>query len=421
MGYPQVLSFWCKRLSGFSSSTRQIFPTSLQSVGPSQPLSFDLPPNIICDFRTWQVKFNGTTSGTPAANSVISFPKHAADVLLDSYRVSANGVNISATPPMSGTLVKALTDVSVGYDRGLTRQVAQGQVVTNLVEATNAITTAGAYLNAGLDLNRQFIATNHIGILGTIQPPVVPLQAIGNVRIDYMTAPASVLLAPGATGASYTLSNIYATIECYQIEDGLFLDLLAKRLATDGGIELPFQEVVYYQGALTGWSQTSKINVNLPSVDLVMGWMLPQAYQTGALSTNARSSVFYDRGDASTMYTSQFQVNNQSISFPAQSIDCWAQVLKCFSLEDTYGGTDAYLNSLTAFNQSYFMHPIRLDLDCADSERMLSGADARGAGGYQISWTTVQSAGSGFTGYPVIVVIGKRVLHVGSGRQLVVE
>eukprot|EP00877_Chromochloris_zofingiensis_P002598 jgi/Chrzof1/12339/Cz06g31030.t1 len=287
-------------------------------------------------------------------------------------------------------------DMQLGQDRGFSRQVAQNQIMKGFNEATNGI-TVGSFNNENYFIN------NWLGFLGT-SCPLLPTQALGDVRIDIRFAPATALLADATAAAAnptYSIGNAYMVVRTVSIDDDLFYSYLAKRV--EATLHIPFNSYTMVQGPLGGFTQTMRHSVNSQSVAMAIGTFLPSDYTSMGLNTNAKCSSYFSRF-GHQLATAQLSVNNQNVGYPSTVFDCWASTVTDFIGQDTIGGSDPYLNSPSAWISGFFMHPLRLDLINDKSATLASGYDSRGSQ-LSLSWTTNAAAGAVAQVYPVIWTI----------------
>ena len=256
--YPKHMSYFCKRLNGFSKNTVRLNTQSSTTVNQNGIISITMPSNAIVDTKSLAMFFEcipevrENATGTTEADPV--FPRFTTS-LIERIQVSVGGVAVGNAPNMNSAIayLKQISTMSndkadaqpslwcspqgygqtvgAGSFRGATPQgvgsapvganfqrgLQQVQPVQNLAPvaaATPLICGAGAIaagLNGGYQLsgnypapalvngneNPQYCVELFNGFVSESQPAYLDTAALGAIRLDILLSPAAIFMGMG--------------------------------------------------------------------------------------------------------------------------------------------------------------------------------------------------------------------------------
>ena len=425
-GYSKNLSYIVRRIQNYSRNTFRLQTLNQTSASPSQVITVDLPSNSLCDLNSFAMFFTGSTTGA------CSFSR-GIESIIQRVEIEANGQIISTSCSNYNQLMQMILDTSAGNDAHIRRGVMNGGT---------AVTAAATQTNVPFCIN------SWLGFLGSASPSVLDTNLIGNVRLRITLAgPECLVQATAATGGSYSLSNIYFSIDTLSIDDGVFYAMHEKFLASGGIYEIPFKNYSSFSssGAL---SQSCKFSLSTGCLTRVWGcFTAGGSYGIDAINGTANSVVggtvdrvtgaasYFTRigsgaitwtgGSGATTYalTSYgFNVNGRYFpNFRPDGNAAFPLMLSAYgSLHDTLGGVYPGLNSITAWNTDFWCCAQKF---CHDDADFMSGLDLRGstAQGFFETVGTITGSTTGGPGANLTANVFcemTSVLRIGAGRQL---
>ena len=223
---PPSMSYFVKRLSGVSTSTVRMTNLSNVRATAGSTIKIKFPTNAIVNLSSFTMYAYGSTS------AVGCFPK-LSQSLINQVRVSIGGQMVSGGNCQEvGVLYNIGSRLQQGEQQ--TKMLKLQHLGSDCVEAA-AIADAAA-VPVVIDDWPFFLSATprylHTGIL----PEII---------VDIVLAPDSVLGNNGANANTYTLDNIYFTIEVIQFDNDLYSKILETRLANGDTIEIPFNDAHY--------------------------------------------------------------------------------------------------------------------------------------------------------------------------------
>lgn len=439
MSYPKSMQFAVSRLSGFSKQGVKLRPMSQQSASPADVIVFELPANTIIDLRTFSIFSLGTTTAGNGTAPTVVFPKHI-ETLCDSIQCEINGTLVDSGFLGYNQLHKLYMDYLAGIDKNSTmRSLMQQGDLTALGHTTTVVapgagvappTLTSAVVIGRTHTNMPIVFNSFLGFLAA-KCPIIDTSILGQVRILFKLAPASVLLTGGTvapTVYNYSLSNIFATIDVISMNDGMYYDMIQQRLA-QAPLEIMYDKYYVFQNGLTGPAQSTRWAVSSQSVDWVIGTLFDtnsRGATSVALDTQANTSQAFKRNGVD-VYESVFTFNGiQYPNYVAQVGDGTVLVNTLQNLnviQDLIGGCDPAINDFTRWRTSFFAHVHRFNhLPSGDDDnRLISGINSMGQNA-QGEWrTTAIPVPSGNQYYPTVWVKTTACLDIGPNRTLQVR
>jgi len=231
---PPSMSYFVKRLSGVSTSTVRMTNLSQTSASAGSTIKIKFPTNAIVNLSSFTMYAYGYLTGTNAA----CWPK-LSQSLIGQMRVSIGGQMISGGN---------CQEVGVLYNIGSRLQQSEPQTsmlrlqhLGSDCELTTGTATA-TYYTGGDVSRRDPIVIDDWPFFLSATPRYLHTGILPEMIVDIVLAPNAVL---GSAGATYTLDNIYFTIEVIQFDNDLYSKILETRLANGDTIEIPFMDAHY--------------------------------------------------------------------------------------------------------------------------------------------------------------------------------
>jgi len=420
-GYPRNLSYFVKRLSNFSKNTYRLQTLNTNTASASQIITVDLPNNALVDLSTLTWYFEGSTT---TATNFANFPRNI-ETVLERVEVEVNGQLISPGCANYGQLFNIIADSTMGEDCTNRRAILQNSL--NITAAPSANQTSVP-----------FTIVNWLGFLGSAQPYVLDTNLLGNVRIRITLASTNVLVSSttAATGTGYSLANMFFSVDCLSVDDGVYYSLHDQFLSRGGVYEIPFNNFYSFSQAITSAGDGSvKFSLSTQSLNqlwaaFVYGGSAPQTADAASATTGSTTGIgssynFLRSACGITGY--QFNVNNQYVPNYRPSRDMAYQLLmNSYGLsQDTLGGVNKNLSSLALWRDRYWVASVGLDHNVGGDERYISGLNtlgnvAQGYWEYQGASLTNNFAGASISANAIALIFAQTsaVLQVGAGRQI---
>lgn len=382
MSYPHNLQYLARRLNNFSKSTVRIQSLNATTLGPSQVLQFDMPINSLCMLESLCLHFKGTTTSSSGG---VCFPRNI-ECLIDSISIECNGVHVQ-TINNYGLLFSAIADLTLGQDAQCRRSVMQNAGDQGVPVGTVA--------------SQPFSIHNFLGFLGSVHPNVLNTSIAGlvRVRITFANAGQCLIASSNAANANYRLDDLYLSCDVCAIDDGVFTKLHTQLLERGGVFELPFRSWTSFT-SVGGLSQSTKFSISSNSVNRLLAFFVPgQTYPivegSGAgYDPTAATSSYFKRIAKGTVNWGTSDQNKRPITYNLTSWQFsfnngyypqWKpDAATAFSLltnsihtsQDTLGGTYKKLNSLEAWEGSFWVAGVELE---HGDKNFVSGQNSVGA------------------------------------------
>lgn len=474
--FPRNLAYSLKRLdASFSKQKIRILPDKT-SAGPGDILRFRISGNGIYDFRSLALYFTAATSGN--ATVFLHLPRYSS-AFIQALSVSANSTTLSSINEYA-YLYSKLMDIEGAdfsqmskrctemYDPSI--KFSKGSAPENALTCVKTTDTTNANAN---DTGIKLCINNWLGALGSMSPSCIDLSNIGDIYISIQTSPASILWKSQNTAnvaqpsATYSLSEIYMTIDRISFQSGEYYSQIASRLSDGGSLD-----VAYYDYYLTTGSQITKsngvamnFNVNSASLDQIIACFRRSDYTTisalvlnGAnTAVNTTTKTFAEvlanpvsfSGSASDAVAAALPVGlgdafNNSLSFVSSANDLVSTSWSINSVAITpyalppmeiYNNVLQYTGyqnidlgqsgihpgclSVEHFLKYYFVDICSLENISGDNSFWVSGYDGR-QGGINIAYNATFNTNAG-TIIPYLYCRSTKVLNYKTGRQLEVD
>jgi len=424
-GYPRNLSYFVKRLANYSRNTYRLQTLNTNTASASQIITMDLPNNALVDLSTLIGYMEGTTTCSGGTTPSCIFPRNI-ETVLERLEVEVNGQLISPGCANYAQMWQIISDTTMGEDCTNRRAILQKAFNTT----TLAVST--------VETNTPYTIVNWLGFLGSAQPTVLDTNLLGNVRVRITLSPASVLITSGApTAFNYSLNNMFFSVDCLSIDDGMYYALHDQFLSRGGVYEIPFNNYYSFSQSITAAGDGS-VKFSLSSQSLNQVWAtfahhsatgantLDAADVSTGSTTGIGSSRFFLRS-ACGITGYQFNINNQYVPNYRPSRDmAFTLLMNSYGLsQDTVGGTNKNLNTLANWRDRYWVASASLGHPCGGDERFISGLDTRGNVAqcfweYSSAVVANNFAGATLSVNPIALVFAQTsaILQVSAGRQI---
>jgi len=344
---------------------------------PGDTIQVDLPTNSIVDLNSLAWSFH-VNYPDPVHADGTSVPGHA-EAHISRLTVEVNGqtlVNLNNY----NTLFHALLYMSATDD-----YIRQRLVTTGAGAATT--------IANGATIDRDYVIDTWLGFLGTAKPQFIDTSLLGNVRITLTLAqgPDVVMGTANSVAArTYTISDQYFSCDVVSISDGIYDSMIDQRLASGAPIEVPFKNYFSFTNTNAA-TMAQQLNFNVASQSIDRLWATARA------ATHANSDVdlaatanpghdivvsdqpafrFAQQGGDNW----QFQINNSMYpNFqPKHPSVLFAQTKNALG-EQGNMLSGCVPQSITHYQDNFFVFAQSLEHKTSDDERYMSGIDTRGA------------------------------------------
>ena len=406
MSYSPALSYFLDRLQGYSTNVFRLEAQGTNTASASKIIRFTLPSNALLNLRTFTLHFNATTAGS-SSNSGARLPAKI-DTLVDRVEVTAGGVQLSAGANFYNVLRHA-KDALMGDS--CCPVLGHPDIVRakSYVDDTT-LSSTGNEVYASTNNQAQFAIQKWEGFLGTCEPKILDSSLLPDLVVSIYLSDNSVLTTSaganvsgaagstditdnGAGGASYSLANIHATIECLGLAGSTYNNMVAGMIASQGFLELPFKQYFSFQDTV---SNTMRFTVATQSLDRI--WV---AHRQAAFGTQAAPIAVegYKVNGGSTFEQSKYtgeKYVGPFYNFTEPPATTGTKVLYQFQLNGAYYpqfkatfeemynisansvlGKPTHAHSLHELKTNYSVQCIRLNMPESEFSRLVSGLDTR--------------------------------------------
>jgi len=260
MSYSPALEYFCQRLEGLSVGQFRLETQNQGQTVPSQSIiRVNIPTNALVDIRSFSLNFSAST-GAGGANNGLRLPD-GIEKLVNRVEVSIGGVSIASGCNYYNVLcqVKKIVDGWKSSDA-----LAHNKIIPTGASYVDNQTMTGISGEVYTSTNNmtQFAISNWCGFIGECEPRILSTDLFGDMVITiYLEAPNNCIstsegVAVGnfttlatAPNASYSLSNVYATITCYSMASGEYDNVIASQLQSAGSLEVGFKQYFSFREA----------------------------------------------------------------------------------------------------------------------------------------------------------------------------
>lgn len=469
--FPKSLSYSIKQLAGNMSRVGvKMTPDRTTGIAPNDTITFKLPNTSLCDMRSFNKFYKFTTS---SSTGTFIHPRYSSSII-ERVSIIINGQTISITPAYA-FLYNTLMDMEgSSWDQLSKRNVCEffdPSVRITSAEPSSSADVAlagGTWIASGTTAPSKIdgAITHWIGFLGSCMPSIIDTSDLGDVFIQIQYSTSYVLpstihsSSQSLAGASFTLDDVYATIDVISFADDSYYNLKASKLASSG-LNIGFYE--YLNARFASITKSSGINVTWNVSANSLDQIICTTQKTDAYSTWKPMIVYGSNDAGSTVYTmsqlasnptaylnntgstrtdvlgdcfmnayafirngqalkeSRISINNRPINYgyltPKEVFLQTLQALGYNQIDLGTNGLNLGIFSLQHWLKYYFCHIVDLTIQ-DNSQFWISGLNSLGST-LSITWEcNFNGSSNAQTAIPVMYARLSKVLSVKQGRNL---
>lgn len=472
--YPKALSYSVKQLAGQMSriGTKLTFDRTT-GIAPNDVVSVKLPNSSLVDLRTFAFFYKFSTSAT---TGTFIHPRYSSSIL-ERVALVVNGITVSQINNYN-LLYNTLMDMEGSSFDQLSKRNANCEFFDPSIRILSSDPSSSAdvalsgdnWLKSGVSAPSKIDGTicNWLGFLNSTSTPIIDTGDLGDVFIQFSFANPYILpanfnsTALTLAGASYTLDDIYCTVDVISFAENDYYNMKASKLQSSG-LSIGFYD--YLNARFASITKSSGINVNWNITANSLDQIIATLQKTDANSTWHPMIAYGSKDTGSTVYTaaqlvanpttyldntgslvrsamggdcfmnsyyfmrpcqalkdSYFSINNRPLSYgPLTPKEVFLQTLTAlgYTQADLISGVNYGIFSLAHFLKYYFCHIIDLTIQ-DNSGFFISGLNTIGATN-TITWTaTFNGSSNSQTAIPILFARLTKVLEVRPGRQIMV-
>jgi hypothetical protein len=471
--FPTSLSYRIRSLVGNVSRVGvKMTPDRTTGIAPNDIITVKLPNSSIVDLRTFNFFYQFTTSGT---TGTFLHPRYASSII-ERMSIIINGNTIDILPAYA-FLYNTLMDlegssfdqfskrnVAEWFDPSLKFTSADPTSTSDVVLVGDNWTKSGATAPSKVD----GAITHWLGFLGSCVPSCLDTSDFGDVFLQIQFSSQYVLPATiNATsqtlaGGSFTLDNVYATVDVLSFASDEYYSLKASKLASSG-LNIGFYSYLNARFASTAKNTGINVNWNVSANSLdqiictccktdqnstwkpmivygsndvgstvynmaqIVADPLGKVNNVGSIRSDAlgdgfMNSYFFLR-NAQAIKESRISINNRPLNYgfitPKEIFIETMKALGYNHIDLGTNGINACIFSLVHFCKYYFAHIE--DLTIQDTKDFwISGLNSLGST-LTITWeANFNGASNSQTCIPVLYARTSKILNVQPGRNITV-
>jgi hypothetical protein len=408
------LSYMLSRVSSVSTQTFKLDPQNSTSCSASGQIRVAMPSNTLLSLKSIKMIANVTTGGSGARLPA------KINSLIDRISLEAGGVTIDGASMQQYGLLCHAKSVHEGSKDG---PLSHAQMVRERSYHNGGAALVGTANETYASANDPFCFTFDHTFLGSCAPSIIDTSLLpdmvlvlhlhGNEVLSSVGGPAfTSFVTDGTQVPTFALSNIRFVCEALALGSGVYDQLVQRKLADTGVLELPFKQ---YSTVIDTHNGSTRFHISCQSLDRIWAVFRPSDYadkgapepvqghvlaggfvcSTSNFSTGAAVEVGlpeYDRGGVPGISdekyvskyhdcsiesdaTMQFQLNGSLTPGFAATVPDWLEISRN-AVEPIPGG-EIPVKSLDQFRSNYAVVCHRLTLPGA-GVREIAGTDTRG-------------------------------------------
>ena len=390
MSYSPTLSIMMDRVAGFSTNSYKLQVLGSSSAGPNQIVRFEMPSNSLIDIRKLAMKFRLAVTGTQHARLGSSVSS-----IIERVSITVGGTELNSGFSKYNVLhqiKRALMEDDCGENPLNTHPE---------ITRTKSLSTGAAYTAAGGEPATDYVIDNWLGFLGECEPRVLDTSKFAPIQVSITLAPAQAVVVQAAAAstvaefttagnvdATYSLTDIYATIPTLNFASGLYDQMLNAIMAKQGFLEIPYKSYVVYSdvgGSVKWncasssldriWTATRDVNHNTAKVPVLLDGYNGEFDKVYNYADEKYQSTFYNfPAPASTAgITSQHTINSSLVpQYAMTQMD--AAIITKQSVPRKYQS----IHGVATMNSNLNCSCLRLNMEGSEGLRIASGLDSRG-------------------------------------------
>ena len=270
---PSALSFALSVVQGCSKNVFQISSsTGSGSVASDGVIRFNLPSNSIMDWKNSTLNFSVETKASVGTR----LPQYA-DTLFSGVRIMVAGQTIVQNNNLHG-IVKAVDYVTkqevcdpvTGHPYVCEQQAVDGKLIS----------TAGLSESYGTGIGKiSTLFSVNMGQIARISPRLIDMSLLGAVTVEFIVAPASVLLAvksclqrgqddnfctPFGTAPTFTIERPVFNAVCYSLLSSSYQMAIKERIASIGYVSFVYPQTTGF--VMGAWQGSNRFSLSANSL-----------------------------------------------------------------------------------------------------------------------------------------------------------
>ena len=285
------LMYFASRMSGFSTNVFKIESDNQSTATSSSIISFSLPSNSIINLRSFKVFCRANANKVGSAGGRLPPIKD----LIERVEVTMGGIVLS----QGANFVNVLSEAKKALMGDKCDPVLGHPEYIRAKSYVNPANTLSSTANEN-DAHTYHCIDEFEGFLATADPMLFDTSIVPSLKVRLYCATDNVLsnvagvklgtasgsfadsaglnettgaplpAAPNLTKPRYELSEIHATIECVNLADMTYENMLASQMSAQGDLEVPYKAYYTFNDTHTG---SSKFSVASSSLDRVwLAW-----------------------------------------------------------------------------------------------------------------------------------------------------
>lgn len=442
---PKSASFAARQLN-FSRSRFRIETQGSKTADPNQSISFQLPENALLDLKSLRIHANVACTSTSTTHNV----KAPADFssLISSFSVFVGGVCVSQSNNDYGEVCRILKLVKSSRDRDSSLDSTLSHGTINGAKENDDFDVAYTPVTGIFDSSVRYFPSMLTGSITLMiqfkSTACLTFMKTANDKFNDTYVDTAVTFDPLAA-ASYSLSELYATIDTINMDSGIYEAMLLDQINRDEAIKMVYKEyLTFRKSGLSGNTVENTMSLSSSSVDVLYTVFQHSSYNTPGMpghnyssdvafsDNNCSNQLFFPSGNGTNTkkvdkLKYQYFVNNvPQSSFQSNVLDAAADLtLLCDRTSLTSSG--CLITSLGDFQTGKAIYPCILNMQ-ENPSFVRSGYSCRGSNSsvsVQFQGMTMPAADStrGIDGKISMLTVAEcsQVMHIKGGRQLQIE
>lgn len=411
MSLPPAFNYTMGRLQGANKNIVKILPQTSTSCPANGIITIRLPSNTLINLNNVCLYFNPKITVTATNNTNAVLPVLSSS-WVSRVQCYCNGIGLyPSSMDQYNILYKLLYNAQAGAEFRNTQSLMH-QDIRNY--------TGGSAAGEVMPLT---VISDWLW--SKMSPAYIDTSLI-DVVLEITLAPNEVLGASAGTttAASYSLENLYMTVETWSFNSPIYANLIQKVLSENGQLEIPYFNFYSY---VSSSNQSIRISCNSKNINALVGTLRADTYNNFDTASNGDTRFF--KFDKSGITSFQLVINNMlTPSYPVNCTDSDTSVYNYVldqlnDVNNLSAGNSLLFDSVNAsptlaqrraafYNHNFIlMHKFSID----DQQRILSGLDGSGNTNIYANFT-----GSP-TGQTLIFLLLTSVLKVNASRMVEVE
>jgi len=447
---PANLLFVAEQLSGYNRNRFRIEPTSATEATAGRIITINLPENALIDMNS--IRFHFDADAGHNGNTVGLLPEFA-DAFISNLEVYINGIQVQQSSQDYNMIAHTLR--LGGWNQDC--QQSKGRLVNHAQIYGDKAETHAFGDVSGVGEIASLVIDQWAGFLNQVSTRFLPTSLLGQIQIRITLAPNAILsgcsasntavdlsAAEVATPPSYTLTNMYFTVDSIVVPDA-YNQLLRNQLSSSV-LPLNYNEYYTFNSPNTaGATLSNRFNLASGCIDKIMAVNRANDYNVFGeaidLSTKAtltspldargnklvgkyfasysnKLQTERDSEDGTLRYN--FNVNNvQYPQYEARNSDAMADV--AYTCDKVGMKTEGHLiSSPTAFCRGQALYTLQLNHP-GMGLRCQSGYNSRGINSTFGFTMKGLEPGAGTNKESLVIVTTTAQMRIASGRSLAIS